>query len=408
MPIIQAFTGALGGTFADQWKEIITTEPFDELTVVSPGVLQRTNNGRGTNFWGSEGVISKGSKIFVPENTAAFIFGQSGIEQVITTPGGYEYQDGQETILNGDGIKKSFIDQVANRITFGGQTSDQKLVAFVNMREIRGIKFGTRGPLIYNDLFYGTDLEIMAFGTFSLRVADVEKFIRNFVPANVKFYSFAEPASREQLVSEFIQSFTVAVNALSSTYRISQLPSQSHNVVAAISSAGSSAATWLERFGIEVVNVGVESVEFTPESRELVKQFSSNLMNLKAYEGISQQSSNIAAQQKIAQGVQENGLGDGGGLLFGMNLAQGMNPQNAQSGQNSQPAQAAQATQPAPPSPAPAPEAQAPAATAQPVAPNPLSLDEQVDAVKKMKELLDSGLITEEEYTIKKKEIMGF
>jgi len=50
-------------------------------------------------------------------------------------------------------------------------------------------------------------------------------------------------------------------------------------------------------------------------------------MNLKVYEDISQKSSNISAQQKIAQGIQDNGLGDGAGMIFGMNMAQNMNPQ---------------------------------------------------------------------------------
>lgn len=373
MAIIQAFTGALGGTFADQWKDIITAGHFDEHTVVAPGVLKQANNGRGTNYKGSMGVISNGSKIFVPENTAAFIFSQAGIEAIITQAGGYEYQNGQSSIFNGDGIKESFVDQVVSRVGFGGQTSDQKQIAFVNLREIRGIKFGTRGPLVYNDLFYGADLEITAFGTFSLRIVNVEAFIRNFVPANVFHYSFSTPEARQQLVSEFIQSFTVALNSLSSTFRISQLPSQAHAIAAQISAGSNGAGNWAERFGIEVVNVGIESIEFTPGSRELVKQYSTNLMNLKAYEGVSQQSSNISAQQKIAQGVQDHGLGEGGGLLFGMNLAQGMNTQTG--------AQVGQGTQ--------------------------LTFDEQIETVKKMKELLDAGVLSEEEFAAKKREIMG-
>ena len=60
MGIIQAFTGALGGTFADQWKDIITAGHFTEYTVVAPGVYQQTNNGRGTNFKGSVDIISNG------------------------------------------------------------------------------------------------------------------------------------------------------------------------------------------------------------------------------------------------------------------------------------------------------------------------------------------------------------
>lgn len=373
MGIIRAFTGAVGGTFADQWKDIITADHFDEHTVVSPGVYQQTNNGRGSNFNGSNGVISNGSKIFVPENTAAFIFSQSGIEEIITTSGGYEYQNGQKSIFNGDGITSSILNQAKDRFGFGGQTSDQKQIAFVNLREIRDIKFGTRGPLMYNDLFYGTDLEILAFGTFSLKIIDAETFIKNYVPANTNYYSFDDQKARSQIISEFIQSFTVALNSLSTTYRISQLPSQANEIAGKISVDNSNAGTWKERFGFEIAKVGIENIEFSPESRELVKQYSSNKMNLKAYEDISQKSSNIAAQQKIAQGIQDNGLGDGAGMIFGMNMAQNMNPQTA------------------------APITQK----------SDMSLDEQIEAMKKLKELMDMGILSQDEFNVKKREIMG-
>lgn len=373
MGIIRAFTGAIGGTFADQWKDIITATHFDEHTVVSPGIYKQTNKGRGSNFNGSNGVISNGSKILIPENTAAFIFSQSGIEEIITTPGGYEYQTGQKSIFNGDGITGSIFNQVKDRIGFGGITSDQKQIAFVNLREIRDIKFGTRGPLMYNDLFYGTDLEVLAFGTFTLKVVDAENFIKNYVPANINYYSFDDKKARTQIISEFMQSFIVALNSLSTTYRISQLPSQANQIAEKISSDNSNAGTWKERFGFEIVRVGIENIEFAPESRELVKQYSSNKMNLKAYEDISQRSSNIAAQQKIAQGIQDNGFGDGAGMIFGMNMAQNMNPQTA------------------------APVMQK----------SDMQFDEQVEAVKKLKELLDMGILSQDEFDIKKKEIMG-
>lgn len=373
MGIIRAFTGAIGGTFADQWKDIITATHFDEHTVVSPGIYQQTDKGRGSNFNGSNGVISNGSKILIPENTAAFIFSQSGIEEIITTPGGYEYQTGQKSIFNGDGITGSIFNQVKDRIGFGGITSDQKQIAFVNLREIRDIKFGTRGPLMYNDLFYGTDLEVLAFGTFTLKVVDAENFIKNYVPANINYYSFDDKKARTQIISEFMQSFIVALNSLSTTYRISQLPSQANQIAEKISSDNSNAGTWKERFGFEIVRVGIENIEFAPESRELVKQYSSNKMNLKAYEDISQRSSNIAAQQKIAQGIQDNGFGDGAGMIFGMNMAQNMNPQTA------------------------APVMQK----------SDMQFDEQVEAVKKLKELLDMGILSQDEFDIKKKEIMG-
>ena len=144
MGMLRAIGGAVGGTLADQWKDVITAGRFDEHSAVVPGVLKDEDNGRGSNGRGSEGVITNGSSIYVPENTAAFIFNQSGIENIISQPGGYEYHDGQESIFNGDGVKKSIFKQIGERIGYGGITSDYKQIAFVDLREIRDIKFVTR------------------------------------------------------------------------------------------------------------------------------------------------------------------------------------------------------------------------------------------------------------------------
>ncbi len=92
MALIKAFAGALGGTFADQWLDIITVGQFDEHVALMPGVYQETNQGRGSNTKHSDAVISNGSRIYVPENTAAFIFDQSGIESIITESGSNEYR----------------------------------------------------------------------------------------------------------------------------------------------------------------------------------------------------------------------------------------------------------------------------------------------------------------------------
>lgn len=68
-------------------------------------------------------------------------------------------------------------------------------------------------------------------------------------------------------------------------------------------------------------------------------------------------------------------------MLFGMNLAGGLDPRNAR--------QAAAAT-PAEPAPAPAPD-----------------LDAQIETLKKLKELLDAGILSQEEFDAKKKQVLG-
>lgn len=388
MGILDAAFDAFSGTLADQWKDIVTVGEFDERTAVAPGVRKRNNEGYGYNQ-GQSNILSNGSIIYVPENTAAFIFSQSGIENVITKPGGYEYRDGQLSVFDKQsrdesGIVKTLFNQTAQRIGFSGMSADDKRVSFVNLRELRGIKFGTRGPLAYNDLYYETDLEVYAYGLFSIKIVEPVAFVRNFLPANARSYSFNDLESRSQLVAEFLHSFIVALNSLSTEYRISQLPSQAGKIADQIRSEGENAGSWKERYGIELCGVAVENIEFSDDSRELVHNYSEKKMSVRAYEGVSTQAGNMAAQQMIAEGVRENGLGDGGNMLFGLGLAGSLNPQNA-----------SQAT-----------EAAAPAkdVDARPAAP---SVDDQVETLKKLKELVDMGILTPEEFAAKKKQLLA-
>lgn len=387
MGILDAAFDAFSGTLADQWKDVVTVGEFDERTVVAPGVRKRSNEGYGYNQ-GQSNILSNGSIIYVPENTAAFIFSQSGIEDVITRPGGYEYRDGQLSVFDKQsrdesGIVKTLFNQTAQRIGFSGMSADDKRVSFVNLRELRGIKFGTRGPLAYNDLYYETDLEVYAYGLFSVKIVEPVAFVRNFLPVNVGSYSFNDLESRSQLVAEFLHSFIVALNSLSTEYRISQLPSQAGKIADQIRLEGENAGTWKERFGIELCGVAIENIEFSDDSRELVRGYSEKKMSVRAYEGVSAQAGNMAAQQMIAEGVRENGLGDGGNMLFGLGLAGSLNPQNA-----SQTTDAA----------APSKDIDA--------KPTP-SIDDQVETLKKLKELVDVGILTPEEFAAKKKQLLG-
>lgn len=387
MGILDAAFDAFSGTLADQWKDIVTVGEFDERTAIAPGVRKRSNEGYGYNQ-GQSNILSNGSIIYVPENTAAFIFSQSGIENVITKPGGYEYRDGQLSVFDKQsrdesGIVKTLFNQTAQRIGFSGMSADDKRVSFVNLRELRGIKFGTRGPLAYNDLYYETDLEVYAYGLFSIKIVEPVAFVRNFLPANVGSYSFNDLESRSQLVAEFLHSFIVASNSLSTEYRISQLPSQAGRIADQIRSENENAGTWRQRFGIELCGVAIENIEFSDDSRELVHNYSEKKMSVRAYEGVSAQAGNMAAQQIIAEGVRENGLGEGGNMLFGLGLAGSLSPQNA-----------SQATGAAVPG-------QSSDAKLTP------SVDDQVETLKKLKELVDMGILTPEEFSAKKKQLLG-
>lgn len=356
---------ALKSTLQDQWKDIVTVGKFSEHMVVAPGIHQDQNNGFGTNGKGSKNLLSNGSIIRVPENTAACIMNQLALEQVITEPGEFVYQNGEVSLFSGDSLGK-VVDSVFKRFTFGGQVEVAKHVLFVSLREIRGIPFSTKGTVVYHDRSYQADLGIMAEGTFSLQVTNPELFIRKCLPTNVKFYSFADEKTNRQILSEFMQSFLMAIGEVSKEYSISQLASQSKAIAKVIRDGLDDAGKWEERFGFKLVSIGLDQIRFSEETQLLIQQYNQQKIGMQAYEGVSRATSSIAAQQKMADGVREHGLGDGAGMLVGMNLVQETVRSSSEQ----------------------------------------LNFEQQVEALKTLKSLLDDGILTEEEFIQKKKEIM--
>ncbi len=379
MGIIKAFDGAITGVFADQWKDIITVDGFSETVACKPGVWKSANNGRGVNWNYSDGVISNGSKIYVPEGTVAYVFDNSGIETIVDEPGGYTYSNGETSFFNGDGLFKSVLDGVSDRIGFAGQPSNVKRVAFVNLREIRNLKFGTRGPMIYHDKFYDVDLEIIAHGTYTIQIIKPDVFLRRFLPANVFECDFANREVTSELVSELLESLIVALNKMSDIYRVSELPAHAKEITDVLASEDKDVGTWEERYGFKLVALSVRNIELTDGSRELIQQYASTRMSVSAFENISQSAGDIAYKQKVGEGVKEHGFGDGAGIIMGMNVAQDIN-----SNRLIEPGQ----------------EGDLKKATVG------LSIDEQIETIKKLKELMDAGLLTQDEFELKKKEVM--
>lgn len=370
MKFFKGLGDAFHGTVNDQWQDIITAGRFDERLAVAPGVPVGHDGSHGVNTHPTNGVISNGSLIRIPEATVAIILDQAGISKVITTPGEYEFEDGEVSVFAGDGIGEA-LSSMTERLRFGGQAVEQYQVLFINRRELRGIKFGTNGAIMYHDNFYGVDLQLVVRGTYAIKITDPELFVREYLPANKIRYSFDDLDARTQIAGEFLQSLTNAIGKLSATYRISALPAQTETVVDSILQDANNAGSWESRFGFKLVNVGILALNLTPESAALVQQFGADRMHLSVYEDISQHAANVAAQKNVSEGVKEHGLGDVGGMVYGMNFANGLNPSNAQA------------------------------------AGNGMSIDEQLKTVAKLKELCDAGVLTQAEFEAKKREVLG-
>ena len=115
MGFIKAFSGALGGAFADQWKDFyVPMQGVPATAAIFPAVPQGTNAGRGSNTKGSENIITNGSKIIVPEGTALITIQDGQITGCITEPGGFIFTSDDpnaKSMFSGDGFIASTLGQ---------------------------------------------------------------------------------------------------------------------------------------------------------------------------------------------------------------------------------------------------------------------------------------------------------
>ena len=162
MGFIKAFTGAIGGTFADQWKDYYMPRTDIPSTAgLFQAVPRGKNNGRGENTKGNDNIISNGSKIVVPEGTALITLQDGAITGIIAEPGGFIFtssDSNSQTIFEGDGIMSSLIKSSWEKMKFGGQANSQQLAFYINLKEIPNNKFGTQAEIYWDDAYLCTIL----------------------------------------------------------------------------------------------------------------------------------------------------------------------------------------------------------------------------------------------------------
>ena len=164
MGIIKAFFDSVGGNLADQWLEVYEANEMSDTTVFTTGVAVRTGK-RNSNKKGSEDYISDGSIIHVYDNQFMLLVDGGKVVDYTAEPGYYKVDSGSApSLFNGQfgaSLKEMF-----SRIKFGGVPSGKQKVFFINLQEIKGIKFGTKIPINYFDSFYNAELFLRAFGTY--------------------------------------------------------------------------------------------------------------------------------------------------------------------------------------------------------------------------------------------------
>ena len=409
MGFIKAFTGALGGTFADEWKDFYKpAQGVSATAAIFPIVKEGTNAGRGENTKGYENIITNGSKIVVPENCALITMQDGAITGFIAEPGGFIWQSddkNSQSFFGGNGLLASTIGSTWEKFKFGGIPGSEQLAFYVNLKEIPNNAFGTQTTIYWDDAFLQTQVGAMARGTYTLKIVDPMLFVKNFVPvkylqATSEPFDFADMDNEagtqlfNEVVSTLGQSLSIYSNGENGEpNRMSRIQSDQVGFGKAMAQAVENEYNWKSERGLEIVKTAIIAIEYDEDSKELMKEAQANDVEIRKAARMGQAySNNMPGMMAAASGeAMKTAAGNEAGAMMGfmgMNMAQNTGANmlgavaNMQQQQQQQPA-----AQPAP--------------TAAPAA------DDPYQKLAEAKKALDSGLITQEDFDKLKAQLLG-
>lgn len=317
MGIIRAITGAVGGSLADSWQEVIEPSPMGENDCLVPGRLV-TQNGRGQNKKGFENIVSNGSIIHVYDKQLMILVDGGKIVDFTAEPGYFKVDNSSMPSLFagqfGDAVKNTF-----ERVKFGGIPSQSQRVFYLNLQEMKNIKFGTPNAINYFDNFYNAELFIRAHGTYSVHIREPFKFYQEVIPKAAvtenRAVNFQE--LNQQYCDEFIEALASAINQYSADgNRISFITSKSRELGKYM--ADTLDEEWNQLRGMEVVSVGIK-VSYDEDSQALINMRNKGAMMSDA----AVQQGYVAAN--ISEGLKDAGSNANGAMAGFMGMGVGMN-----------------------------------------------------------------------------------
>ena len=322
MGLIKAVAQAVGGSFADQWLEVIEPDDMGDQTVFTRGVLIR----RGQNTKGTDDTVSNGSIIHVYDNQFMMLVDGGKVVDYTAEPGYYKVDNSSlPSMLNGElgeSVKETF-----NRIKYGGQTPTMQKVFFINLQEIKGIKFGTRNPINYFDNFYNAELFLRAHGTYSIKITNPLQFYAEAVPRNRDHVEIDE--INEQYLAEFLEALQSSINQMSADgTRISFVTSKARELGKYM--ADTLDEEWNQMRGMEIQSVGIASVSYDEESQKLI-----NMRNQGAMLGDPTVREGYV-QGAMARGLEAAGSNANGAMAGFMGMGMGMSAAGGMMGTASQ------------------------------------------------------------------------
>ena len=280
MGLIKAGMGALGGTFADQWKEFFYCDSLDKDVLMVKG--QKRTSRRSSNH-GEDNIITNGSGIAVADGQCMLIVEQGKVLEVCAEPGEFTFDASTEPSVFtgnfGDSLAATF-QTVAKRFTYGGNTGKDQRVYYINTKELGEILYGTATPIpfrvvVSEERGYKLSVNLRCNGSFTYRICDPLLFYTN-VCSNVSTqYDASEIAPR--LKSELMNALQPALATLSANkVQYYEIPAHTLEISEALNEQLSN--IWRKKRGIEVFSFNINSLSIPEEQQKKITEWEENAM----------------------------------------------------------------------------------------------------------------------------------
>ena len=319
---IDAVTGTVTSAVNDQFLEAIEPGEMGEGCVFVKGVNAKKSGSRK----GTPDTVSDGSVIHVYDNQFMILTDGGKVIDYTAEPGYYTVKNSSlPSMFNGEfheALKESFA-----RLKFGGATPVNQQVFYINLQEIKGIKFGTRNAVNYFDNFYNAELFLRAHGTYSIKITDPLKFYAEVIPRDAQQVQIED--INEQYMSEFLEALQTAINKMSADgTRISYVSSKATELGKYMADVLDE--EWTKNRGMQIQSVGIASISYDEESQKLINMRNQGAMmsDPSVREGY--------VQSAVAQGLQNAGSNANGAMAGFMGMGMGMNAAGGFMGQASQ------------------------------------------------------------------------
>lgn len=274
MGLISAAIGSAATTLGDTFKEVVTCPEVDNSVIIQRGVV---SHGSG-NMVHSEGVISAGSKIIVPQGMAMMIVDNGAIVEFTDTPGDYIWDSSSEPSIFVGNLGKSIVNTIktlGNRITYGGQAAKDQRVYYVNTKILPAIPYGSQQPETIVDPVYGS-VEVTYNGEFNVKVDDPAILVNTMLGANPKdtltFDDIFATEGRNILKGKFAQKVGEAITEIMAVNNVSfnRIQGQRSAITDKMNTLLN--ADWHDKYGIIVAGEVTININASEEAKAQIRE----------------------------------------------------------------------------------------------------------------------------------------